>query len=156
MAGNKNSGRVKIPDSVKAHRGTLRKSRINKNEFRVEALTKMPEPPNHLGEEVKDIWYKTGNELIEKGVLTAVDLPNFLRYCQFYHFYNLHVDDLNDSSISPQDFYKIMSISKCLSEFELNYGLNPRGRSNLNIAVKGKVSPLKAKIEASRSLKKVS
>lgn len=156
MAGNKNSGRVKIPDSVKAHRGTLRKSRVNKNEFRVEALTKMPEPPNHLGQEVKDIWNKSGNELIEKGVLTAVDLPAFTRYCQHYHFYNLHTEDLNDITTTPQDYYKILSISKYLSDFETSFGLNPRGRSNMNIVPKGKVSPLKAKIEASRSLKKVS
>lgn len=156
MAKTGNVGRPRKSDALKSHQGTLRKSRINKNEFRVDALTKMPEPPNHLGQEVKDIWNKSGNELIEKGVLTAVDLPAFTRYCQHYHFYNLHTEDLNNITTTPQDYYKILSISKYLSDFETSFGLNPRGRSNMNIVAKGKVSPLKAKIEASRSLKKVS
>jgi phage terminase small subunit len=149
------AGRPRKSDALKAHQGTLRKSRINKNEIRVEALKKMPEPPKHFGQEVKDIWFNSGNELIDKGVLTAIDLPAFSRYCQHYHFYNLHTEYLNDESTTAQDYYKVLSISKYLTDFETNFGLNPRGRANMNIVNKVVISPLKAKIESSR-LKKVS
>lgn len=153
MAGNSNSGRKAISDEEKALKGTLRKSRIKKNDFRADAITQMPEPPSKFFEDIDivNIWYKVGNELIDKGVLTFLDLPKFTRYCQLIYVYNLHEEQLYDVTTSPQDFYKILSINKSLNELESKFGLDPASRTKIIIPTKAKVSPLLQKIRDAKS-----
>lgn len=50
--------------------------------FRV--LDKMPEPPKELNELARKIYFEKGNEAIEKGYLTEIDLYAFRMYCSSY------------------------------------------------------------------------
>lgn len=153
MAGNANSGRNKLPDEVKKQKGTLRKSRVNPDEFKMEGLFKMPPPPKAFPKEVAKIWKNTGEELIKKGVLSSIDLPKFKRYCQLLYAYAKHEELLYSTTTPAVDFYKAISLSKALSELEARFGLDPVSRTKINVPVAGKVSKLKQKIQEAKMMK---
>jgi P27 family predicted phage terminase small subunit len=74
-------GRKPIPTEIKELKGTLEKSRMLKNEMSVELSNTIPDAPEDLNEEAKQIWVKICEELKRNRILAVVDLDLVESYC---------------------------------------------------------------------------
>ena len=81
------TGRPKKPTKLKLVQGTLRKSRTNENEPEPEPVAEVPRPPSYLSKYAKKLWKSLAEELVEKGILTIVDLPALEVCCEAYGQY---------------------------------------------------------------------
>ncbi len=81
------AGRPKKPTKLKLVQGTLRKSRTNENEPEPEPVSEVPRPPSYLTKYAKKLWKTLAGELVEKGILTVVDLPALEVCCEAYGQY---------------------------------------------------------------------
>src|SRR5438445_5693784 len=74
-------GRKRKPTVLHKLDGTYRKDRHSELEPQVEALSALPEPPDHLSARAKRVWRSAGDKLLKLGVLSAIDLDLFASYC---------------------------------------------------------------------------
>ena len=77
----------KKPTQLKVIHGTFRKDRAPKKEPEPKKVTVVPRPPAHLTKYGKKLWKSLAAELVEKGVLTVVDLPALEVCCDAYGIY---------------------------------------------------------------------
>lgn len=75
--------RPRIPKSIKIAQGTLQNCRSNDNAPVFGVIKSIPDPPDFFNEKSRDIYYNTGLDLVNQGVLTSVSLPQFIHYCYF-------------------------------------------------------------------------
>lgn len=61
--------------------GNPGKRRMRQNEPRPAASHELPEPPEHLTDEAKREWHRTGAKLVALGLLTEIDTTAFATYC---------------------------------------------------------------------------
>lgn len=78
-------GNKRQPDNLKLVKGTLRKSRVNKNQPKTKVVKKA-EPPEFLSlnEIALAEWNRVSPELEACKVLTSVDLSTLAAYCVSY------------------------------------------------------------------------
>ena len=65
-----------LPDSLKAARGTLKKSRVNQAQPRLDP-TLLPAPPDHLAADEKAAWVRLAAVIDPMRVATAADVECF-------------------------------------------------------------------------------
>lgn len=80
-------GRKPTPTALKELRGTDQPVRINKNEPKLEAISKMPPAPAWFSSTARKIYKTKSRELIAQGVMSALDIDMFLLYCNEYATY---------------------------------------------------------------------
>jgi len=83
------------------------------------ALDHVPDPPKHLNATARRIWKEALPRLVERGVVDALALPLFGRYCAA----RAMLDD--DPNMSTRDF---VSLSGAMLRIERELGLTPRAR----------------------------
>jgi P27 family predicted phage terminase small subunit len=76
--------KLRIPTQTKIIRGTFRKDRTAANEPRPERVVEVSRPPSYLSKYAKKLWKKLAGELVEKGILTVLDLPALEVCCEAY------------------------------------------------------------------------
>lgn len=76
-------GPARTPTKVLKLRGTYRPGRhgLESDEPQFAPLTTLPEPPGFLDDVAQYEWHRVGPDLIEKQLLTTVDLAAFTAYC---------------------------------------------------------------------------
>ena len=70
------------PTRMKQLEGNPGKKAMPKIEPQPEALSKLPDPPEYLGEIGRQEWRERGSQLLACGLLTEIDLPAFAAYCR--------------------------------------------------------------------------
>jgi len=81
------AGRPKKPTNLKLIQGTHRKDRVPEHEPEPEKVSEVPRPPSYLSKHAKKLWKTLAEELVEKGILTVVDLPALEVCCEAYGQY---------------------------------------------------------------------
>jgi len=114
-------GRKPQPTNLKTLKG-VRSSRINKNEPAFEKA-ELTIPPKNWPTAAKDFWKEIYPALLEKNVLTKVDLPAFRTLCLAY-----------SDSVALGSTAKRRVFMAYASEF----GLTPSSRSRLSGSDAGK------------------
>jgi len=85
------AGRKRIPTKTKIIRGTFRKDRAPEHEPEPEVVRDLPKPPPNLPSAGKKLWKSLAAELVDKKVLTVVDLGALEVCCYNYGLYrDLH------------------------------------------------------------------
>jgi P27 family predicted phage terminase small subunit len=79
--GGKSTGRTVKPTAIKKAQGTLRKDRKNDKEPEFAIVKAIPDPPEYFTDKAREIYYSTGLDLINQGILTSVGFPQFIIYC---------------------------------------------------------------------------
>jgi len=129
-----NAGRPRKTEALKKLTGTQRADRVLEGVFEPPQMFKLPPPPKILREAGRKTWKQTGEILVEKGVLTEVDLSSFERYCLLIDIYkDMEADFAGSADMPPADYYKIVTHLKMIHTFEAQYGLNPAARAKINI-----------------------
>jgi len=80
-------GRKPKPTAMKLLSGTLQKCRTNKQEAKLQKITKAPPPPKWFSSLAKKIYKDTTRQLLASKVLSPVDLQMLVTYCQEYANY---------------------------------------------------------------------
>lgn len=74
----------RIPNQAKIIRGTFRKDRAPANEPQPEKVLEILRPPSYMSKYAKKLWKKLAAELVEKGILTVLDLSALEMTCSAY------------------------------------------------------------------------
>lgn len=85
-------GHNRKPRKTKIIRGTFRNDRNPKNEPEPEPVSQVPKPPSHLSLYAKRLWKSLAPELMDKGILTVVDLAALEICCAAYGEYRQAYD----------------------------------------------------------------
>ena len=91
----------KKPTKTKILQGTFRQDRAPKNEPEPAMVEKLPKPPSVMPKEGKKIWKKLGQELLEKGLLTVLDVPTFEMCCFNYGLYHELANEVYRKETDP-------------------------------------------------------
>lgn len=91
-------GRKRIPDSLKIIQGTFRKDRALDSP-EPDPLHEVPKPPSYLSKYGKKIWRELAPDLVEKQILTSVDLYTFEMLCSAYQTFR----EAQDAIYRPVD-----------------------------------------------------
>ena len=143
------------PNKTKVIQGTFRKYRAPKNEPDPAPVLTLPNPPTVMPKHGKRLWKKLGLELLDKGLLTVVDLPAFEMCCFTYGLYReaaevvfKHITDPNTGRRRRQTFEEYMAgrNSQTMPEytslkqaftayrgFLSEFGLSPGTRSRIDL-----------------------
>ena len=133
--------RPKLSKEKKALKGTLRPCREKESPEIFPLLQKMPPAPTELKKSGRALWQKLGNQLIEAGTLTNVDLHAFTALCVSVDDAELLKNELcNGKTLSKgikenPGLYRAYKFSceysrKLFQEF----GLTPKSRNNISTA----------------------
>lgn len=77
----------KLPSELKVLRGTFRNEEKAGNRTELKPLTKAPAVPSHLNKWGRKKWKEITRDLIEKRILTIVDIPALEICCDQYGIY---------------------------------------------------------------------
>lgn len=80
-------GHNRKPTGTKIIHGTFRKDRAQEREPEPEKVAEIPKPPSYLSKYAKKLWKSLAGELVEKGILTVVDVPALEACCEAYGQY---------------------------------------------------------------------
>jgi P27 family predicted phage terminase small subunit len=149
------AGRKRIPTKIKIIRGTFRKDRVPEHEPEPEPVRDMPKPPPDLPSAGKKLWKKLAAELVDKKVLTVVDLPALEVCCLNYGlFKELHraihkkIEDPVTGKLrkrtlaeymqgkSSQTMPEYVQMARAFTTFKsylTEFGLTPSSRARLDI-----------------------
>jgi phage terminase small subunit len=125
-------GRPKISQADKELKGTTRPDREIVPESDI--LLTLPNASRNLCKTAQNIWKDIGTQLIEKGILTKLDIKPLERYCMFSAMIEDNIETVVDVATDSQTFYKYTAIIKQIESFENNYGLNPLARRKLGFS----------------------
>ena len=90
-------GRKNIPDTVKILKGTDQPCRINDNKPQFDKISELPRlRPNPLNKQGQDIYRKTGNMLINQGLLNIANINLFVMFCNEAGIYFQLNEELKD------------------------------------------------------------
>jgi P27 family predicted phage terminase small subunit len=80
------------PRKTKIIHGTFRKDRNPKHEPEPTEVSSIPKPPSHLNRYAKKLWKSLAAELVDKGLLTVIDLAALEVCCAAYGEYRAAYD----------------------------------------------------------------
>jgi P27 family predicted phage terminase small subunit len=144
-------GHNQKPTQLKILQGTFRRHRAKKGEPKPAPVTAVPKPPRHLNGFGKWMWRRIAPELVEKQILTVLDLQALEILCDAYGFYRAaraamlrkgrtlqqYLSDRN-SQTTPE----ATMMRQCWNTFKgfmAEFGLSPSSRAKLDIPTpKGK------------------
>jgi P27 family predicted phage terminase small subunit len=106
-------GHNRKPKQLKVIQGTFRKDRNPKNEPQPDRLTEIPKPPSYIGKYGKQLWNTHISELIEKGIVTTLDLSTFASCCIAWHM----VRSCHDTIFRPLDPVTGKRVKRSLDEY---------------------------------------
>ena len=92
----------RVPTQTKIIRGTFRKDRAAANEPRPEKVVEVPRPPSYLSKHAKKLWNKLAEELVDKGILTVLDLPALEMCCEAYGQFREAQEIVFQSIVDPE------------------------------------------------------
>ena len=149
------AGRPKKPTITKLRDGTFRFDRASVNEPQPEKVSEIPKPPSYLTKYAKKLWKTLAAELVEKGILTIIDLPALETCCEAYGQYRaaheavFHpVDDKTGKRTkrtlaeylkgrNSQTVPEYTAMTKAFNTFKaylIEFGMTPASRSKLDIS----------------------
>jgi len=135
--------RPKLSTEYKQKKGTLRPCREQKK-AEYKKLEKMPPPPSGLGKAGIELWVTFGNQLIEAGIFTVLDIHAFTLLCESRDRALMFNDALTNNgklslamAISDPDNaplyrafkFEIENQKKLCQEF----GMSPRARNTVSV-----------------------
>lgn len=148
------AGRKKKPTKQKIIQGTFRKDRAPKHEPDPTPVSEVPKPPSTLNNAGKKLWKSLAQELVDKGLLTVVDIPALEVCCYNYGMYvdlsksirrmvdredgtrkrQTIAEYLNgkNSQITPEltAMFKLFNIFK---SYLIEFGLTPAARAKIDL-----------------------
>lgn len=141
-------GRPVIPDEIKAKKGTLKPSRVNKNQpiFKDLSIEDL-KPPTYFNKYARSFYINYGIQLINMGVLKQGDLLAFESLSLQVGLYQEAMKDIKDNGIysvgtnKNGSTYKMASPSITIQNNAYKqimiglskFGLTPSDRSKVNI-----------------------
>lgn len=151
------AGRPKKPKKTKIIQGTFRKDREPEAPD-PPAIETAPRPPSHLGKFGKRLWKSLARELIEKHILTVLDLIALEVLCANYDtfrmaheavFFRIDVDPVTKrrrrkrrslgeylagkSSQTIPEFIAMKTAYSNFKSFLIEFGLTPASRGRIDI-----------------------
>ena len=143
-------GPAPTPSSVLKLRGTLRADRTFDEPSPPPGI---PNCPEWLTDEAKQVWYQIAPRLAESGLLTMLDESALARYCTLWVRWkrsedfieeNGDVFTVKDGNGTPRGvraFPQVNAANKLaatLTRIEAEFGMTPSGRSRIHVDVKQK------------------
>ena len=144
-------GRPRKATSLKKAQGTLQPCRTNEAEPDFTLVKTIPDCPEWFSQDAREIYYSTGLDLINQGILTGVSFPQFLNYCYFsgsaMELMNMIKEQGYRVNIKGQwgqnPNVKTLAIYSNLSrQFALEFGLTPVSSSKVSSSNKKEGSRL--------------
>lgn len=137
------AGRPPKPTKLKLLQGNPGKRELNKNEPNPQVGEDIPKPPSWMETQAKKEWKRIVPELHRLELLTMVDHPSLVAYCQAYARFvecekiikkqgmtfetpNGYVQQRPEIAISN-------NAQKIMKEFAAQFGLTPSSRGRLNL-----------------------
>ena len=145
--GGKSTGRVTKPTAIKKAQGTLRKDRKNNNEPEFAIVKSIPDPPDFFSDKSREIYYTTGLELSNQGLLTAVNFAQFVNYCYFTGSTIELMKMINEQGfyqnfkgqrVQNQNVKSLATYANLSRQLANEFGLTPASSSKINIDKKPK------------------
>lgn len=138
MAGNKNSGRLKIPTALKMLNGSAAHDpqRINKNEPK--ASTEEPRKPRRFEDDLDlmGAWNFITSTLRDMGILSKTDLHQIICYCDAWKrlaHVRRHLDEIE--KVTGMYFLKTAALENKLRteccQIHAHMGMTPTSRPNI-------------------------
>lgn len=143
------------PTKTKIIQGTFRQDRTPQNEPEPEVVVKLPTPPTVMPKAGKKVWKKLGQELMDKGLLTVVDMPAFEMCCFNYGLfrelaevvYRREEDPktgktrrrtlaeymVGQNSQTMPEYTNMVKAFNTYKSFLVEFGLSPAARSRINL-----------------------
>ena len=155
-------GRPKKSPEIKKLEGTYRKDRDLNQGIRLEPLEKMPAPDSSLSlsKKARDYWYCCGNFLIQKGIMTMLDLNAFGRLCGLYDTClemerQIQENGYTAFTSSGKEYQRpaVAILKKAESEMlklEDRFGLSPYSRHRIPVETKDMDNPFLKKLASDR------
>lgn len=109
-------GHNRKPRKSKIIHGTFRKDRNPKREPEPQAISNIPKPPSHLNRYAKKFWKSLAAELVDKGLLTVVDMAALEVCCVAYGEYR----GAYDAVYRPRDPVTGRIVKRTLTEYMCN------------------------------------
>ena len=132
-------GRRPKPTALKLLHGTLRKSRVNKREPRVES--EIPSPPEFLHGPARAEWVRAAKLLHECGLLCGLDRAALAAYCQIWGQWCEVIKQLDEQGFIVSDDGRTiinplartsMQLSDQLRKFITEFGMSPSSRTRVS------------------------
>jgi P27 family predicted phage terminase small subunit len=92
------AGRKPKPTAMKLVKGTLRSSRTNPDEPKLQCC--LPPCPPHLTDLAKDEYNRLGRKLVKAGIMTALDEIALAALCQSWAQYIEATEDIEKNGLS--------------------------------------------------------
>lgn len=144
-------GRKPLPTKTHIIRGTFgtRQRERAEAEPRVEPVEKVPSPPSRLGKYGRELWVSLSDELVQKGILTALDLATLELTCSAFQIYAECSDALYRPGKKRRTLESYMRTRTQQTALELStmraafatykslmaeFGLSPSSRTRLHVA----------------------
>ena len=140
-------GRPSKPDAVKAAKGTLRPSRVNKNSPVPPDIDGVPNPPDFLGPQGKSEWCRIVDQLDRMKMLAKTDLSMLAAACMEWEHYLNHrqmqseygsfytkIDQFGNKMFLPHpNHYNGNAHLKNYMEICREFGFTPASRSKISV-----------------------
>jgi P27 family predicted phage terminase small subunit len=130
-------GHNKKPTQAKIIQGTFRKDRAPAKEPKPEKVSNVPKPPAYLSKYAKKVWKDLAEELVEKGILTVVDLPALEACCEETGKKGKRTLARYMKGRNSQTMPEYTAMNKAWATFKsflTEFGLTPASRTKLEIA----------------------
>ncbi len=155
----------RLPKQTKILQGTFRPGREKTDAVEVDPLATVPPPPTTLGRHGKAKWKELAPKLVEKGILTPLDLPAFEAMCGCWDLYADSIEIIYGkgrrrkslstyiSGKSSQEAPATVLAKQMLALFKsylTEFGLSPssRGKVSRDTGKKKEVDPMEALLGA--------
>lgn len=148
-----NGGRPRTPTKSKIIKGTFRKDRAPEHEPEPDLVEQYPKPPSGLPRDGRRMWKRLAKELVDKRILTVVDLEALEVCCMNYGIYRelyravttVRGDDgskrkrtiaeylLGRNSQTMPEYVAMTKAMYTFKAYLVEFGLTPSSRSRLDI-----------------------
>ncbi|MEI6226913.1 MAG: hypothetical protein WCS72_19405 [Deltaproteobacteria bacterium] len=119
-------GRPRLPDAVKAARGTLQPCRVNKHAPKADPVT-IGEPPRHLMPDECDAWRELAEALNPMRVATCSDMLALEMAASA-------IATARRARFSADEFSDVVATNKAARAALADFGLTPSTRSKVSAA----------------------
>jgi P27 family predicted phage terminase small subunit len=144
-------GRAPTPNVIRLAAGNPGRRPINQNEPKPPPAR--PEPPAHLGATAKAEWQRVVGQLFDCGLMTALDTPMLMAYCDAFGRYveasrtmeelaradpvtrGVLVRTANGNPIMNPVLCTLRSSRGDMARFAVEFGMSPASRSRINVGI---------------------
>jgi P27 family predicted phage terminase small subunit len=144
-------GRPAVPNVIRLATGNAGRRPINQNEPKPPPAR--PDPPEHLGDIAKAEWRRAVDQLFGCGLMTALDTPMLMAYCDAFGRYveasrtmeelaradpvtrGVVVRTANGNPIMNPVLCTLRSSRGDMARFAAEFGMSPASRSRINVGI---------------------